>query len=399
MNFIKEQFLLDPSIIFLNHGSFGACPRPVFEVYQAWQRELERQPVEFLGRRAAELMAESRTRLAAYLGVETDEVVYFTNPTTAINMVARNLGRRRSRGRKRYPDLPFTHLPLRKGDEILATDHEYGAMDRTWHYLCQQSGARYVRKSIPLPVGNPVDFVDAFWEGVNPRTSVVFLSHITSSTALIFPVAEICRRAQQAGILSIVDGAHAPGQIELDLKEIGADIYTGACHKWLSAPKGVGFLYVRRSIQDWLDPLVISWGYESEQPGNSQFVDYHEWQGTRDLAAFLSVPTAIDFQTQYDWSSVRQRCHTLACQTRQRLNTLTGLRPICPEDWFNQMFTARLPQETDLEQLKTSLFREFHIEVPTISWNGQKMIRVSIQGYNEPADVDALLEALGKLLK
>jgi len=254
MNPIKDQFLLDPSIIFLNHGSFGACPRPVFEVYQAWQRELERRPVEFLGRHAAALMEESRARLAAYLGVESDEVVYFTNPTTAINMIANNLGRRHPRDSYRFAD-----LPLRKGDEILTTDHEYGAMDRAWRYFCLQSGASYVRKTIPLPVTSPADFTDAFWEGVNPRTKVVFLSHITSSTALKFPVEEICRRARQAGILSIVDGAHAPGQIDLDLKEIGADMYAGACHKWLSAPKGSGFLYARRQSQDWLVPLVVSW--------------------------------------------------------------------------------------------------------------------------------------------
>jgi isopenicillin-N epimerase len=399
MNPIKEQFLLDPSIIFLNHGSFGACPRPVFESYQAWQRELERRPVELLGRRAAGLLAEARARLAAYLGAETDEVVYFPNPTTAINMVARNLACRRGKDRSRISELPLLHLPLHRGDEILTTDHEYGAMDRTWYYICRITGARYVRRTFPLPVVSSTDFIDSFWEGVTPRTRVVFLSHITSPTALVFPVAEICRRARLEGILSIVDGAHAPGQIDLDLKEIGVDIYAGACHKWLSAPKGAGFLYVRRQIQDWLDPLVVSWGYESEQPGNSQFIDYHEWQGTRDLAAFLSVPAAIDFQAQNDWARVRKRCHVLACQTRQRLDALTGLPPICAEDRFFQMFAARLPQHNDIELLKSRLYQEFRIEVPLISWNDEKLIRVSIQGYNQQSDLEALLEALEKLLE
>jgi isopenicillin-N epimerase len=344
-------------------------------------------------------MAESRARLASYLGVETDEVVYFSNPTTAINMVARNLYCQRRRSRSEYKDLPLPYLPLRAGDEILTTDHEYGAMDRIWRYLCQQNGARYIRKSIPLPIENPTDFVDAFWKEVNPHTRVVFLSHITSPTALTFPITEICLRARQAGILSIVDGAHAPGQINLDLKEIGADIYAGACHKWLSAPKGAGFLYVRGNIQEWLDPLIISWGYESENPSSAQFVDYHEWQGTRDLAVFLTVPAAIDFQAKNDWENIRKRCHSLAYQTRTRINTITGLQTICPEDWFCQMFTARLPQETDLERLQIRLLKEFHIEIPTIVWNGQKMIRVSIQGYNEQSDMDALIEALEKLLE
>ncbi len=393
VNTIKDQFLLDPSVIYLNHGSFGACPRPVFEVYQDWQRRLERQPVEFLDRRAAKLLAESRARLAAYLGVETDEVVYFTNPTTAINMVALNIARRRNMS----ADLSF--VPLGEGDEILTTDHEYGAMDRAWGYVCRQIGAAYVHKPVPLPIDKASDFVDSFWEGVNHRTRVIFLSHITSPTALIFPAAEICRRARLEGILSVVDGAHAPGQIELDLKQIGADIYAGACHKWLCAPKGSAFLYSRKKIQNMLDPLVVSWGYESEKPGSSRFVDYHEWQGTRDLAAFLSVPAAIDFQAQNDWETVRRRCHDLAEQTRQRLNNLTGLESICPADWFCQMFTARLPPKTNLERLKTRLYQDFHVEAPVFTWNDQKMIRVSIQGYNDERDADELVEALGSLLE
>jgi isopenicillin-N epimerase len=214
----KDLFLLDSSVIFLNHGSFGACPRPVFETYQAWQRELERQPVEFLGRRAPDLLCEAREKLAAYLNVAAEEVVFFPNPTSAINMVARS-------------------LDLRPGDEILTTDHEYGAMDRTWRFICRQTGARYVQKPIPLPVTTQADFVERFWAGVNARTRCVFISHITSPTALIFPAAEICRRAREEGITSIVDGAHSPGQIPLDLGEIGADLYTGACQNGYAHPR------------------------------------------------------------------------------------------------------------------------------------------------------------------
>ena len=265
---IKDAFLLDPKITFLNHGSFGACPRPVFEAYQAWQYILERQPVAFLGRRAGEFLAEARRSLANYLNVAADDLVYFPNPTTAINMVARSLA-------------------LEPGDEILTTDHEYGAMDRTWNYVCQRRGAHYIHQPIPLPVLDQDQFVEQFWSGVTGKTRVIFISHITSPTGLIFPVEAICARARQAGILCIVDGAHAPGQIPLDLKAIGADIYTGACHKWLLAPKGAAFLYATRESQQWLDPLVVSWGYESEYPSESQYIDYHEWQGTRDLSAYL----------------------------------------------------------------------------------------------------------------
>jgi isopenicillin-N epimerase len=378
---IKDLFLLNPRINFLNHGSFGACPRPVFEAYQAWQFILEHQPVDFLGRRAVELLASARQTLANYLNVSADDLVYFSNPTTAINMVARNLA-------------------IGPGDEILTTNHEYGAMDRTWDYICRQRGARYIHQPIHIPIRDQGSFVEEFWSGVTQKTRAIFISHITSPTALIFPVEAICRKARQAGILTIVDGAHAPGQIPLDLLAVGADIYTGACHKWLLAPKGAAFLYARREIQHWMDPLVISWGYDSEHPSSSQFIDYHEWQGTRDLAAFLSVPAAIEFQQEYQWPLVRTACHNLAGQTRQRLNRLTGFEALSPDtpEWFAQMFSARLPDDLDGGALKNQLYDEYGIEVPILAWNRMRLIRVSIQGYNTNADTDNLLDALEQLL-
>jgi isopenicillin-N epimerase len=391
----KTDFFLDPDSHFLNHGSFGACPRPVFETYQRWQAELERQPVEFLGRRATELLAASRAALAAYLGAAADDVVYFPNPTTAINMVARNVARLVGEG-----DREGSPLQLQPGDEILTTDHEYGAMDRTWRYICGQIGTRYVQRPIPLPVTTHADFVEHFWAGVTERTRIIFLSHITSPTALTFPVAEICRRARAAGILTIVDGAHAPGQLPLNLAELGADIYTGACHKWLCAPKGVAFLYARPEVQPWLEPLVVSWGWEADRPGPSPFVDWHEWQGTRDLAAYLSVPAAIRFQAEHAWDDVRRRCHALATETRRRIDALTDLPPICPDGddtWFSQLVAARLP-ECDLDALKARLYDEHRVEAPLIRWNGQAFIRVSFQAYNDEDDADALVLALTRLL-
>jgi isopenicillin-N epimerase len=381
MNSLSELFLLDREIIFLNHGSFGACPIPVFETYQSWQRQLEKQPVEFLGRRIPELMAQARAQLGEFLGARADDLVYFTNPTTAINMVARN-------------------LPLEPGDEILTSNHEYGAMDRTWDFICRQRGASYIHRPVRLPVESAQQFVENFWEGVTGRTRVIFLSHITSPTALIFPLAEICRRARQAGILTVIDGAHAPGQIDLNLAELDPDLYTGACHKWLMAPKGAAFLFASRRVQSLLDPLVVSWGYESERPGPSRFIDYHEWQGTRDPSAFLSVPAAIDFQVQHEWAAVRKRSHDLAAETRRQLESLTGLAPICPDSsaWFAQMFTARLPQEIDPLTLQKELYEKYRIEVPILQWNQQNFIRPSFQGYNSLADGQALVNALSELL-
>jgi isopenicillin-N epimerase len=377
----KFEFLLDPSIIFLNHGSFGACPRPVFEVYQDWQRQLEYQPVEFLGRRVLDLLAHARGELAHYLNVEPDDVVYIPNPTTAINMVVRN-------------------LDLKPGDEILTTNHEYGAMDRTWRFICKKTGAIYKHQTIPLPVSTKDEIVNSLWQGVTPNTKIIFISHITSPTALKFPVKEICDLARRAGLISIVDGAHAPGQIQLDLRDIGADIYTGACHKWMCAPKGAAFLYARREIQSMLDPLVVSWGYESDKPGPSQFIDYHEWQGTRDLAAFLSVPAAIRFQYDYDWGSIRKDCHDLASWTRNKINNTFGFEALSPDspDWFSQMFATYLPRGIDPEELKTRLYQEYHIEVPTHKWDGQPLIRVSFQAYNDQSDAELLIAAMGKIL-
>ncbi|MBM2847242.1 MAG: putative aminotransferase [Anaerolineales bacterium] len=378
---LKSEFLLDPNVVFLNHGSFGACPKRVFDDYQRWQLELERQPVEFLGRRITTLLAEARAKLAEYVGAATDEVVYFPNPTTAINMVARSLN-------------------LKPGDEILTTEHEYGAMDRTWRFVCNKTGARYLHRPIRLPVTSHEEFVEAFWAGTTERTRAIFISHITSPTALIFPVQEICRRAREAGLLSVVDGAHAPGQIPLNLAELGADLYTGACHKWLCGPKGSAFLYARREVQAWLEPLVVSWGWESETPSGSQFVDHHEWQGTRDVAAFLATPAAIQFQAEHDWGAVRAECHGLASETRRRIDDLTGLAPICPDsrDWFSQMAAIRLPP-VDVNALKERLYNDYRVEVPLFKWNDQPFMRVSFQGYNSRTDADALVDALKHLMQ
>ena len=367
---MREYFLLDEDIVFLNHGSFGACPMPVFDVYQQWQRELERQPVAFLGRRFDALMDEARGRLAAYLCAASENVVFVPNATVGINTVARSLN-------------------LQPGDEVLTTDHEYGAIDYTWQYVCEQTGARLVRQPVPIPLTNADTVIEQLWNGVTPRTKVIAISHITSPTALIFPGAEICRRAREAGILTIVDGAHAPGQIPVDLEAIGADFYSGNCHKWMCAPKGAGFLYVRPEHHSHVVPLVISWGWLPD----STLASRSQWQGTRDIAAYLSVPAAIDFQDMHHWSGVQAACHTLAVEARRRIHTLTGVPEIAPKSMFAQMFTVPLPTD-DILRLKTRLYDEFRVEAPAIQWNNQPMLRVSVQAYNTQHDIDVLLEAL-----
>ena len=377
---LKRHFLLDPSVTFLNHGSFGATPKPVFREYQRWQRELENQPVEFLGRRFNGLMRTARAALADYLGTQANNVIFAQNVTIALNIVARS-------------------LELGVGDEVLTSNHEYGAMDRTWRFLSKECGFTYINQ--PVDISSHETFVDSFWKAVTPKTKIIFLSHITSPTATIFPVEKIIQRARAHGILTVIDGAHAPGQIPLHLDALGADFYGGNLHKWLCAPKGAGFLYARPEVQSMLKPLIVSWGYESETPGDSPFIDYNEWWGTRDVSAFLAVPMAIQFQQEQAWAEVRAACHRLAVETWQRLHDLTGQAPLHsdPDTWFAQMAVATLPADSDLVSLKSRLYDEYRIEIPLIAWNEKKLIRLSVQGYNSRRDMDRLLSALKKLLR
>lgn len=374
---LRRSFLLDPSIVFLNHGSFGATPRPVFRAYQNWQRQLENQPVEFLGRRFRDLMTKSRVVLGDYLGTCGNNLVYTTNVTEALNIVARS-------------------LDLGSGDEVLSTNHEYGALDRTWRFISKERGFKYITQNIPTPFV-PSNFMEDVWEGVTSRTRVIFLSHITSPTALLFPVETIVSRARNEGIISVIDGAHAPGQIPLRLDDLGADFYCGNLHKWLCAPKGAGFLFARESVQHLLKPLIVSWGYEPEDPGVSQFIDHHEWKGTRDIAAFLSVPIAIEFQKQHSWDKVRCACNKLINELDNEIFMLTRLPTLSSELSRLQMISMHLPDSTDLEVLQTQLYQRYRIEVPLLLWNGMALIRVSIQGYNNKKDVKKLFVALQNL--
>jgi isopenicillin-N epimerase len=340
---------------------------------------LERQPVDFIGRRAGDLLRAAREALAGYVGADADDVVYVTNATTGLNAVARS-------------------LRLQPGDEVLGTDHEYGALDRTWRFVCRKHGAQYIRQPAPLPL-DPAHVADAIWAGATPRTRVLFLSHITSPTALIFPIAELIRRAREAGIITVIDGAHAPGQVPLDLRALGADFYSGNCHKWMCAPKGSAFLYARREAQHWLEPLVVSWGWESERPGPARFVDEQQWQGTRDYAAYLAVPAAIQFMAEHDWPRVQSDCRELVRYARARAAELTGQPPVVPDspDCFAQMAVLPLPP-CDADALHRRLLDEYHIEIPAVKWNGRQFLRLSIQGYNTRAEVDALVNALEVVL-
>jgi isopenicillin-N epimerase len=351
---VKELFLLDPDVVYLNHGSYGACPRPVFEAYQRFQRELEHEPVDFLSleRTLPARLEEARLRLAAYVGSPAGDLTFFANATSGLNAAIRS-------------------LRLGPGDEVLVGDVEYGAMNILWRFVAERTGATVLHA--------PFDQLEP-----RRRTRAVFCSHVEWSSGRVNDVAALCAAARDAGALSIVDGAHAPGQVDLDLNAVGADVYSGNCHKWLCAPKGSGFLYASPDAQEWIEPLVVSWDWIDD----ATFPNRHRWQGTRDPSALLAVPAAIDFQADHGWPSVRGGCHQLLARVRDE----SGLEPLT--DNFVQMLGLRLPVAVDGEALKRDLWERHRIEVPVFEAGGGWVMRVSIQAYNDDADVDALLTAL-----
>jgi isopenicillin-N epimerase len=387
---LAQQFLLDPDVLFLNHGSFGACPRPVFEDYQRWQLKLERQPVEFLDSRRglkANLQV-AREALAKELSTAPDNIAQVSNATTGLNVIIQS-------------------LPLKPGDEILTTNHEYNALEKTWTYMARKTGAKVVVVNVPLPLTSAQQFHEAVAAGFTERTRVLFLSHITSPTALRFPIESLVKEARSRGVLSIIDGAHTPGHIPLNLDALGADFYSGNCHKWLMSPKGSAFVYCRPEWQTMIDPLVIShgWTADNKEPGvrgpfgSSAFVDEIEMQGTRDPSAWLAVPAALEFRRTHDWWKVSAECTRLAQETAARLQQLTGLPALSsPEFCAPQMVAMPIPPCEPLA-IHDELLGKYGIEIPVFEWQGHYIVRLSCQGYNTRAQMDVLIGALTELLQ
>jgi len=378
---MKSNFLLNKDITFLNHGSFGACPKPIFEAYQNFQLELESDPVDFIVKKAPQYLKIAKNRLAKYIGCDASDFFFTPNPTFAVNTIMRS-------------------IHLQTGDEILTTNHEYGAMDRTWHFYCKKSGAKYIRQEISLPIVSKEQIIEDFWKGYTPKTKVVFLNQISSSTALIFPVKEICDKAKQLGLITIVDGAHVPGHIDLNITDLNPDYYTGTLHKWMLAPKGSSFLYVKKEFQKELDPLVVSWGYESLFPSESQFLDYHEIQGTRDISAYLCTPTVIDFLEQNNWKQKSATCKQMVLANYQRFCDLVGTKPICPitTEFLGQMASIPIRTKNPIE-LKDLLYDKYKIQIPVMPLNDGVYLRYSINAYNSQEDLDVLYKALEDIIE
>ncbi|HUG64890.1 MAG TPA: aminotransferase class V-fold PLP-dependent enzyme [Gaiellaceae bacterium] len=346
---MRPGFLLDPEVAYFNHGSYGACPVDVFEEYQRLQRELEAGPTEFFTRRFEESMWTARSALASFVGAQAPDVVFTPNATAALNAVVRS-------------------LRIRAEEEILTTKHEYGAILRT---------LGFIRANVVLV--EPEDLIAS----IGIRTRAIVVSHVTSLTALVLPVEEICAAARKAGVLSVVDGAHVPGHIRLDLGALDPDVYAGNCHKWLCAPKGSGFLWARPEHQGWIEPLVVSWGYHED----ASFGERHGWQGTRDPSAYLAVPKAIEAWGRFDLDAAKE----LADESEHRLAPF-GLRPLRGvRSPFMRAFTVRT---SDPAELWRRLYAEHRVEVPVYEWEDTTLMRVSVGPYNDAHDLERLATAV-----
>ena len=384
---LKTLFQLDPDITFLNHGSYGACPSPVFEDYQKWQVMIEQHPVKFMQDDIYQYLDESRSSLGSYINCDKNDLIYVPNPTHAVANIINNVN-------------------LDIGDEVLSTDLEYGSCDRMWFYEAEQKGFVYNRSKVSLPIIDKESFCNDFWKNATEKTKYIFISQITSSTGMILPIPEIVLEAKSRGIKTIIDGAHVPAHIDLDINDLDPDYYVGACHKWLCCPKGVSFLYVKKDQQENIQPQIMSWGWGEEYEefkdstqlkSSSRFINIFQWQGTRDMSAFLTVPKAIEFQEKYDWDSVRNRCKKMIIDARNQISTVTNLPKICPDDWLGQMASFLFPAD-DVAELKNSLYNDYQIEIPAMSYNGYSALRISIQGYNSEDEVDYLVETLKKFI-
>ncbi len=391
----SRHWSLDPEIIFLNHGSFGACPLPVLEAQRRVREQMERQPVQFLTREAPLLLAEARGVLGRFIGASPEALAFVPNATTGLNAVLRSLS-------------------LGAGDELLVTDHEYNASRNALEYVAALNGARVVVVSIPFPVANAESICEAVLRSVTSRTRLALLDHVTSQTALVLPVGVLIAELEARGVRVLIDGAHAPGMLDLDIDALAPSYYTGNCHKWICAPKGAGFLWVREDRREDVRPAVISHGANAPVPRSERFRAEFDWTGTSDPSAAIAVPEAIRFLGGLlpgGWDEVRARNHALALEGRRLLVDALRVEMPCPAELIGSMAAVALPASSRFpipenphafgpNPLHDALLRDHRIEVPLLLDPAGKtrLVRVSAQLYNSRGDYERLAEALLALL-
>ena len=388
---MRELWPLERGVIFLNHGSFGACPAEVLRQQAALRDEMEAAPVRFLSRELDDRLASARQALAAFVGADPDDLAFVANATGGVNAVLRS-------------------LRFSPGDELLTTDHAYNACRNALDFAAGRAGARVVVATIPFPLASPDEVVEAVLAHVTPRTRLALLDHITSPTGLVLPIERLVAALAGRGVEVLVDGAHAPGMVPLDLGALGAAYYSGNCHKWLCAPKGSAFLWVRRDRQPDIRPLTISHGASAARPGRSRFRLEFDWTGTDDPTAWLAVPGAIEYLGSLlpgGWPELMARNRALALEARRLLCAATGTAPPCPEEMVGALASIILPDGPTTEigwrrpdPLQRRLYDGWDIEVPVMSWPAapRRLVRISAQLYNAPADFERLAEALRREL-
>jgi isopenicillin-N epimerase len=391
-NEFADRWLLDPEVIFLNHGSFGATPKAVLDEQEKIRRRIETEPLLFFDHHYLEELDRARADLANFLGARTDDLAFVANATTGVNTVLRS-------------------LQLRAADELLVTDHEYNACRNAIDAVAADAGAEVVVAPIPFPLTGEGEVIEAVLERVSSRTRLLLIDHVTSQTGLVLPIERLVGEVQGRGVDVLVDGAHAPGMVSLDLDELGATFYTGNCHKWVCAPKGAAFLHVREDRRNGTRPLVISHGANATSTERSRFHLEHDWTGTRDPSAWLSVPAALremESMVEGGWDEVRRRNRELVLEGRRVLCEALEIEAPCPESMIGSLASLPLPDGdggsvNDLfpfDLLQVRLFQEHRIEVPVIAWPGppRRLVRISAQLYNSPPQYVALAEALQKIL-
>ena len=391
------HWTLDPSVTFLNHGSFGATPRSVLDAQSAWRERMEREPVAFFTRILEPAMDEARAALGAFIGADPDDLALVPNATAAINTVARS-------------------LELQPGDEILTTDHAYNAASNALAAVARRSGAAVRVAALQFPGTSHDAALDVILGAVTPRTRLVLLDHVTSPTALVLPVAEIVHALSETGVETLVDGAHAPGMIDLDLDAIGAAFYAGNCHKWMSAPKGAGFLHVRRDVQARVRPLAISHGANSMRPDRTRFRLEHDWTGTFDPSALLSIPAAIDFGAELvdgGWAALMVRGHDLALHGRDVLCAALAVDAPAPDEMIGSMATVPLafarddgpPADAETDDVVHAALEGQGIQVSVAPWPRRpdggpwrRLVRFSAAPYVAAEDLERLARTLPAVL-
>ena len=388
MNPLRAHWTLDREIRFLNHGSFGACPRPVLAAQQELRAEIEREPVRFLARELEGRVDAARAELARFVGAAPEDLVPVPNATTGVNAVLRS-------------------LPFRAGDELLVTNQAYNACRNVCDFVAERTGARVVVAAVPFPLSSSEQVLESVFAVVTPRTRIALLDHVTSPTGLVFPLAELVRGLRERGVETLVDGAHAPGMVPLDLTALGAAYYTGNLHKWVCAPKGAAFLWVRRELQAGLRPPVLSHGANSPRTDRTRFRIEFDYMGTDDPTPFLCVPACLRFLGALfpgGFAELYRNNRELALLGRAQLCRALGVPAPAPEAMIGTLATVPLPEgqrgaRPDAfagDPLQKALFVRHRIEVPVFTWPAPptRFVRVSAQAYNEPAEYEALATAL-----